>query len=163
MSALHPKNPRARDLARLQEIRRELAAHVSERVDELMVSGVSRDEAERQAVAEFGDAAAAERAMTAVAERVPHGGRLRRSLDALAHDLWAALRGLRREPGFSAVAILAIAAGVGATTAIFSVVDGVLLRPLNYDEPSQIVALWSATPSGARSIPSYPDFRDWRE
>ena len=71
MNVLHPKDRRARDEAHRQEIRRELAAHVAERVDELMVSGVSRHEAERQAAAEFGDAAAAERAMTTMSRHRP--------------------------------------------------------------------------------------------
>lgn len=63
-------------------------------------------------------------------------------LDALQHDLRYALRQLRRSPGFAVVAILTLALGLGATTAIWSVVDGVLLRPLPYPHPDRLLRVW---------------------
>jgi putative ABC transport system permease protein len=83
------------------------------------------------------------------------------------HTLWQDVRfGLRmllKKPGFTAVAILALALGVGANTAIFSVVNGVLLRPLPFKNPDRLVRLgeWSKQVPGM-SI-SYPNFKDWRE
>ena len=96
MSTLRPhrRDPR-------EDIHRELATHVTERVDELVREGVSRLEAERRASIEFGDATAAERAMATTAHRMARVGTLRRTLGALAHDLRAALRVLRRQPGFA--------------------------------------------------------------
>lgn len=73
-------------------------------------------------------------------------------------------RSLARSPWYALAAILATAAGVGAATAVFSVVDGVLLRPLEYRNPDRIVTVWAVTPQGgAGGSPSYPDFMDWRD
>ena len=77
-------------------------------------------------------------------------------------DIRFALRGLLREPSFTATAVLTLAIGVGATTAMFTVVNAVVLRPLPFDEPERIAAvmtLW--TKSGARGTVSAPDFHDW--
>jgi hypothetical protein len=78
-------------------------------------------------------------------------------------DLASALRALRRAPGFVAAAVLTLALGIGATTAIFTVVDGMLLRPLPYGDAVRLVTVWShATQPTAQTPPSYPDFADWR-
>src|SRR5262249_25443585 len=67
-------------------------------------------------------------------------------LAALLHDLRYASRALWKQPGFSAVAMLTLASGIGATTAIFTVVYGVLLKPLPFDEPDRLVALYHRAP-----------------
>ncbi|HET9157678.1 MAG TPA: ABC transporter permease, partial [Myxococcaceae bacterium] len=80
----------------------------------------------------------------------------------LGDDLRHALRGLRKAPGFTLVAVLTIALGVGANTALFSIVDGVLLRPLPFPDAERLVGVHASKPNFDRGSISYPNFRDWR-
>ena len=80
----------------------------------------------------------------------------------LGNDLRHAFRGLRKAPGFTLVAVLTIALGVGANTALFSIVDGVLLRPLPFPDADRLVGVHASKPNFDRGSISYPNFRDWR-
>ena len=86
-------------------------------------------------------------------------------MDNLLQDVRYGLRALIRQPGFAATAILTLALGIGATTAIFSVVNAVVLRPMPFDAPDRIVVVANQNlKTGTRSITvSGPDFRDWRD
>ena len=84
-------------------------------------------------------------------------------MNRLLQDLRYALRQLGRSPGFSAVAIITLALGIGATTAIFSVVYGVLLRPLPYANPHRIMAISEVNTEGGRSRLADPNFDDFRD
>jgi hypothetical protein len=83
-------------------------------------------------------------------------------MGTFARDLGYAVRALRRSPAFAAVAILTLGLGVGATTAMFTVVHGVLMRPLPYRAPERIANLWVDLGVGAQSLPAMSpgDFQD---
>ena len=78
------------------------------------------------------------------------------------NDLRLALRGLRRNAGFASIAIITLALGIGASTAIFSVVNGVLLRSLPYPSPDRVMQIQSVNQRGGAVRVSYPDFEDMR-
>jgi predicted permease len=83
-------------------------------------------------------------------------------MNSLIQDLRYALRQLRRGPGFTAVAVITLGLGIGANTAIFSVVEGVLLAPLHYFQPDRLVMVWENNPRFPRVFTSYPNFQDWQ-
>ena len=84
-------------------------------------------------------------------------------MGSVLQDLRYGLRTILKDPGFALVAILTLALGIGANSTLFSVVDGILLRPLPFPDPGRLVALWENVPEkGWNQEPlSYPDFADW--
>src|SRR5436305_8348354 len=79
------------------------------------------------------------------------------------NDLKYALRMLLKSPGFSLIAIATLALGIGANSAIFSVIDAMLLRPLPFKDPDRIAAVWEKTANSDRDVFSFPDYNDLRE
>ena len=126
---------RRRDERRLRE---EIDEHLAQQTDENVRAGMSLEEARRQAVLKFGGV-----------EFVKESYRDLQRLSFLGHlfyDARYAARTLRRNPGFTAAAMLTLALGIGANTAIFSVLHGVLLKPLPLDDPERLVAVWHSAP-----------------
>ena len=84
-------------------------------------------------------------------------------LDDIGQDVRYAVRTLRRAPGFTAAATLTLALGIGAATAIFSIVDGVVMRSLPYRDADRVVDMWETSDNGGYRLPSYPTFKDWQQ
>jgi hypothetical protein len=86
-------------------------------------------------------------------------------VSSFVRDARHAIRMLVHSPGFSLIALLTFALGIGANTAVFSVFNGVLLRPLPYPEPDRITMIWLDNRRLAirEDITSFPNYRDWRE
>src|ERR1041385_3463985 len=84
-------------------------------------------------------------------------------MNSLINDLTYAFRMLLKHPGVTAIAVITLALGIGANTAIFSVVNAVLLNPLPYRQPDRLVALWSNVPGHGRWRNSPANFFDWKK
>jgi putative ABC transport system permease protein len=134
----------------------EIAFHLEQRIEELVANGVSVEEATAAARREFGNVG-----LVKETAREAWGWRW---LEDVVGDVRFGARMLRKNPGFTAVAVLTLALGIGANSAIFSVINSVLLRPLPYGDPARLVMVWeknSQSPNPHNTV-SPPDFLDWR-
>lgn len=132
----------------------EIRVHLELETDQLIAQGMSPRDARLAARKRFGNVAAAQ-------ERYHDTARFVR-IEEIVDDVRYATRMMRKAPLFTALLTLIIALGIGADTAVFSVVRGILLSPLPYREPDRLVALWESLPDVDQIPISYPDFLDWK-
>jgi predicted permease len=141
----------------------EVAFHIEQKAARLVAEGMSEEDAWREARRRFGDVDRLKEQMTREGER---GMRMGAAWDRIRQDLHYAVRQLLKSPGFTVVTMLTLALGIGATTSIFSVVDGILFRPLPFPEPDELVAVWAdRTRSGGPPDEwlNFPDYFDLKE
>jgi predicted permease len=139
-----------------RDLEDEIRSHLEMQIEENVRQGMSPEEARQAARRKFGGV-----------EQVKEAYRDRSGLplvESTLQDLRYAVRTLAKNPGFSLIAIIILALGIGANTAIFSVVSAVLLRPLPYPEPDRLVRIWERLiKEDGRNLVSDADFYDWRE
>jgi putative ABC transport system permease protein len=156
---------------RIASIAEEVGQHLEDRHLHLLTTGVTDDEADRLLLQELSESDVLKREVTRLS-RDGNGGAPAVGaggggswIDSFRHDVRYGLRTLRRSPGFSLVAATTLSLGIGASTAIFTVANTVMFRPLPFHDPQRLVRLWES--NAERGWPTFsasqPNFLDWRD
>jgi putative ABC transport system permease protein len=143
------------------DVESELAFHIESRIRDLMAAGETHANAEARALREFGDIKDARDYMTSIDRATEHTHRRREYMRDLWQNARYALRRMRTAPVFTATAIATLAIGIGANTAVFSVVDAALIRRLPYPNAERVVAVYDRAPWGP-FVTSPANFNDYR-
>ncbi|MFI5312439.1 MAG: ADOP family duplicated permease, partial [Gemmatimonadales bacterium] len=146
------------------DVEDELRFHIDARTESLVATGVSPDVARAQALREFGDVEDARRYIRRIDRETEAARRRSDYLGELRQDIVYAIRQLRSAPGFTITAVATLALGIGANVAIFSVISGVLIRPLPFPRAGRVIQVWSANRTGnnLHAGVSPVDLDDWR-
>ncbi len=147
------------------DVEEELRFHIDGLVDELVGAGWSEADARVEARRRFGDVVRIADQCEDIGWQRERRWRRREMIHDVMQDLRYAIRSLRRSPGFAAIAALTLALGLGATTAIFTVVNAVVLRPMSFADPDRLYLIWERNEIDGveRDNPSPPNYLDWRE
>ncbi|HEV7786671.1 MAG TPA: ABC transporter permease, partial [Thermoanaerobaculia bacterium] len=144
-----------------QDVNDELAFHLEEAARELMAGGMEPQDARDEALRRFGEVEKTRQTCREIGRRRERGRWWTEGLGALAQDLRFSLRTLRKSPAFTAVAVFTLMLGIGANSAIFSIVNAVLLRPLPYPAPERLMTIWNWTPDLGQMPVSQPELLDY--
>ncbi len=144
------------------DVDEELKFHLDKVAQELAEEGWSPEAARAEARRQFGDLEGTRKYCCALDVRKEREMKWMESLSELRQDLRYAFRQLAKSPGFTLIVVLTLALGVGVTTSIFSVVNGVLLQPLPFPEPDRLVRVYPLSEQGEPSAFSVLNFLDWR-
>src|ERR1700722_1026720 len=139
---------------RYDELSQSIQEHLEEKIADLVDSDMPREEAERTARREFGNVTLVEQHSREVWQWP--------TLESILADLRFTLRQFRKAPGFAVTAILVVALGIAASVTIFTFVNAALLKPLPYQAPSRLVAVFEHTTDCPECAISYPDYQDWK-
>ena len=145
------------------DVSEEFRFHLEAEIDELVAGGMTPEAARAEALRRFGDVSHFKDRCRRSDERRSARERGRELLDELRQDVRYTFRSLLRQPAFALIAIVTLGLGIGANTAIFSVLNGVLFSPLPYREPQRLVLLWETLKDLPQIVVSYPDYLDWRQ
>ncbi len=145
------------------DIRDEFQFHLDMRAADLMREGLSEADARAQAAREFGNQRSSAAAIARRDDRIEQRRRFSTVVSEIKQDAMIALRLLGRSPGFAVVAILTLALGIGANTAIFSALDAVLLRPLPYPAPDRLVQVYELLENGTQNNVAGGVYLDWKK
>lgn len=146
-----------------REVAEELAFHVEMRTRELVARGMDPAAARAEALRRAGDLERLRNTCADIGRKRDREMRMTRWLEELREDVKFAIRQLRSAPGFTAVAVLTLALGIGANSAIFALADAALLRPLPYPEPDRLVAVWERDEASPRGNVNPSEFHYWSE
>ncbi len=124
------------------DVDEEIRFHIEGRVQELVSKGWTEERARAEVMRRFGDVSEVEAACHRYSNQRVEREEWRMMIELAMQELKLALKSLSKSGGFSLTVILTLAVGIGATTAIFSVVNGVLLRPLPHDDPNELAIIW---------------------
>lgn len=148
-----------------EEVRRELEFHLEMRTEEYMSEGLNEQAARKKALERFGDPSRHAAECRGLASRRDLRFRLMEALSELRLDGAFALRQARAKPGLSLCVVAILSLGIGATVALFSLVNGVLLQPLPFPEPDRLVAVWEEqfVRASGKNVVAPANFLDWRD
>lgn len=141
----------------------ELDFHIEMIAARLVAEGMAPEQARARAREQFGDIDRARRLCEGIGAEQERRHEWAELFDSMRKDALFALRALRRAPGFAAAIVMTLALGIGASTAIFSIVHGVLLRPLPFADPDRLVRVWEVSPRGDdHNVASMGNYTSWR-